>query len=110
MVKLIFTYEGKDNIIPSNANESIKEIFKRYSILIGINIHNIYFLYNGNKINENLNFNEIANSEDKRRNIMNILVFKNDNYQKERSLFKSIDIICPICKEYIFIKIINLKN
>ena len=44
-----------------------------------IDINKIYFIYNGNKINENFTFSEVINSEDKERNKMNILVSETQN-------------------------------
>ena len=51
------------------------------------------FLYNGNKVNLELTFNEQANSLDKERNEMNILAIKEDlNEIKCRKCGESINI------------------
>ena len=66
-------------------------------------------MYNGNTIqNDELTFNEIANSEDKRRNKMNFLVVEAIipiQNQTEDIIIKSKNIICPECKEDIKISI-----
>ena len=76
MAKVIFNYKGIETIIQCNINDKIKDIFKKYETKIGKDISKLYFIYNGNKINDNLNLNEIINEEDKRRNIINILVYE----------------------------------
>ena len=77
MAKVIFIYKGIETEIQCNINDKIKDIYKRYENKLGIDISKLYFIYNGNKINDNLILNEILNEEDKRRNIMNILVNEN---------------------------------
>ena len=86
MAKVILNYKGVEKEIQCNINDKIKDIIKRYENKIGIDISKIYFIYNGNKINDNLTLNEIMNEEDKRRNIMNILV----NENKEAIINKNI--------------------
>ena len=71
MAKVLFNYKGVETEIQCNINDKIKDIFKRYETKIGKDISKLFFIYNGNKINDNLNLNEIINEEDKRRNIMN---------------------------------------
>ena len=114
MANVIFNYKGKETIIQCNLNEKIKDILKRYTNKIEIYISKLYFIYNGNKINDNLILNEIINGEDKRRNTMNILVFENNEAIIKENQIKSKEIICPKCNENILIKLneykINLFN
>ena len=78
MAKVIFNYKGIETIIQCNINDKIKDIYKRYETKIGIDISKLFFIYNGNQIKDNLTLNEIINEEDKRRNIINILVNENN--------------------------------
>ena len=79
MAEIIFNYRGIETKILCNINEKIKEVIEKYVNKVGIDISKLYFIYNGNKINDNnLILNEIINEEDKRRNIMNILVNENN--------------------------------
>ena len=78
MTKVIFNYKGVEKEIQCNINDKIKDIFERYANKVGIDISKVFFIYNGNKINDNLILNEIISEEDKRRYIMNILVNKNN--------------------------------
>ena len=64
MAKVIFTYKGIETIIQSNLNNKIEDIYKKYEIKIGKDISKLYFIYNGNKINDNKILNEIINKED----------------------------------------------
>ena len=83
MSKVIFNYKGIETIIQSNLNDKMRDIYKRYETKIEKDISNLLFLYNGNNINDNSALNEIINDEDKRRNIINILV--NENNEKFRN-------------------------
>ena len=113
MAKVIFSYKGTETEIQCNINDKIKDIYKRYTNKIGIDISKVYFIYNGNKMDNNLILNKIINAEDKRRNIMNILVNENNiPIIEENKILK--EIICPKCYENILIKLneykINLFN
>ena len=87
----------------------MKEICKKFAIKTQNDINKIYFIYNGNIINENLIFSEHINDEDKKINIMNILVYDGSNIKKKECLIKSKEIICPICKENNIININDYK-
>ena len=109
MSKVIFYYKGIQTEIQCNINDKIKDIYKKYETKIGIDISKLYFIYNGNKINDYLHLNEIINKEDKRRNIMNILVNENDKTIIKENQIKSKEIICPKCYENILVKINEYK-
>ena len=74
----------------------------------------LFFIYNGNKINDNSILNEIINEEDKRRKIMNILFNENNETIIKENKIESKEIICPKCYENILIQLneykINLFN
>ena len=114
MAKVIFSYKGTETEIQCNINDKIKDIIKRYVIKVGLDISKVYFIYNGNKINDNLILNEIINEEDKGRNIMNILVNENIKTIIKENIIESKEILCPKCYENILIKLneykINLFN
>jgi len=96
-MEINFDYKG--NIIPIQIklNEPIKEIYNKFCIKLSLNINSLYFLYNGKIIDDKLPLNEVINSEDKKRNKMNILVFSmKDKYPNENnSQVKAEQIICP---------------
>ena len=55
----------------------MKDIYKNYSAKINKNFNSLLFLYEGNKVNFELNFKEQANIIDINNNEMKILVNKN---------------------------------
>ena len=63
MAEVPFNYKGIETIIQCNIYENIKEIINKFKIKANIN-NEIYYLYNGTKINEELKIEEIINKED----------------------------------------------
>jgi len=74
MVEVEFNYNGKKTTIQCNLNEKIKDIINKFIIKIEKNLDDLYFLYGGAQINGELTFEKQANSEDKKRKLMSILV------------------------------------
>ena len=114
MLKIIFNYEGREIIIQCSIDKIMKDIFHEFSTKAEIDVNKIYFIYNGNMINEEIYFNQLINKEDRNRKIMNILV--NDKIETiiNEKICQSKEIICPECKENILFEIkdykINLTN
>ena len=68
MSEVIFIYNGINTIIQCNLNEKIKDISKRFKDKANLNNKNINYTYNGKLVlNEELTFEELANTEDKIR-------------------------------------------
>ena len=95
-----FTFEGHNVTIQCSQNERMRIICQRYATKIGINLNSLLFLYGGNQLNLDLSFNEHANSIDKKNNVMNILVYKNE----------SNDFACPKCGEKIKLNVEKFNN
>ena len=109
MAEVIFNYEGINTVIQCDINNTMKEIIDKFLIKLENKENNLFYLYNGTKINYELTFNQQANDIDKNRKQMNILVTKNE---EDKNIIKEIvskDIICPECKENILIDIDNFK-
>ena len=67
MVEVLFNYKGIEIIIQCNSNDIMKNIINKY-ISKSENINkNLNFIYNGNKINEELTLNQQANEIDNKR-------------------------------------------
>ena len=113
MSKVIFNYQGIKTTIQCSKKQPLKEIAKsllsKIEIEIDIDIDNAFFLYNGEKINKELKFEDLANEEDKERNIMEILLIKGDKNIENKNIVKENNIICPKCFENIMIKINKYK-
>ena len=107
---IIFTFNGIYTTVECNKNEKMRNILERYKLKVEIDINKVYLLYNGIKVNEELRFEELANGEDKKMNMMNIIIYDiNESTIIEEKIEKSKDIICPKCKENILIKIKDYK-
>ena len=105
-----FTFNGIKTLIQCNSEDTLKNIIQKFIIKIGKNLNNIYFLYSGEIIKEELTFNELANKEDKKRNKMCIIALEDEEDNSPRNNNKkSKYIICPECKENIRLAIYNDK-
>ena len=74
MAKVIFTYNGYETIIQCLKEDKMRDICNKYASKINLNINSLLFIYGGNQINLEFTFEDQANSFDKERNQMNILV------------------------------------
>ena len=75
MALVEFYYEGRNITIQCNKYDTIGKIFQQFTSKAEVNPNSVTFLYDGKIIfNNNLNFEQIANIFDKKRNKMNILV------------------------------------
>ena len=101
-------YNGITTTIKWNENELIKDVLHKFCNKIGKNSNKMLFLYGGNTIEMNKTFNDLANSEDKQRQKIAILVFDNNStvYQNSK---KYKFIICPKCHEPTRFKIKDFK-
>ena len=81
MAEAIFDYEGNKNIIQCDINNKMKDIINNLLIKIQNKENNLYYLYNGTKINYELTFNQQAKDIDKNRKKMNIIVNQNEDAQ-----------------------------
>ena len=89
--KVMFSFGGEDVTMQCSTDEPMEDICQKFSNKIDKNINSLIFLYGGTQINFQNKFKEQANMIDKERNIMKVLVYKNENGQ----------MICPKCGEKI---------
>ena len=102
MVEVEFQYNGNITIIQCQQEQKMSEICNNFINKSNINDKEIYYFYDGqggNLFNKNLSFNQIANSFDKNRKKMSVLVYDNDKINKNNSKIKPKNIICPKCYE-----------
>ena len=107
MNKVDFIYNCHNIIIQCNEEDKMKDIIDKFCYKAKINKNNKYYLYNGQIINPELIFKKCANSLDRSRNYMNIIVIEEQD--SNNSLIKSNFIICPECYESAFFSIKNFK-
>ena len=107
-----FIYNGSHTLIQCNQGDKMRDIIEKFQNKITKKGKEIYYTYNGKMgINEDLSFEEAANTEDKKRKRMSVIVNDNNLFQeeKENDFTKSPNIICPICKENIKMDIKDYK-
>ena len=104
---IIFLYKGQETKVQCYKQEKMTDIFKKYESKVGLNVTNLFFIYNGNKINEELKLEEIINKTDINENMINILVYEKNQQIKIENIMKSKEIICPTCKDNV---LINMKK
>ena len=106
MSKAILNYKGQETTILSKKGEKMKDILKKFCKKIQKDSNKLYIIYDGKIVNEELTFDEILNSDDKERNVMNALVDEIEEFNEPNNgnIIKSKNIICPKCKENILIK------
>ena len=109
MIEVNFNFKGFNTKIQCNLNDKIKTIINKFISKIGIKNNDIYFLYNGELLDNEQTFVQQANEFDKSRKKMNILVYENNiNTVKENEILSK-EIICPECNENILFDIKDYK-
>ena len=109
MIRANFTFKGLSYIILCQSEDKMEEIFKKFATKAQIEINRIYFIYNGNKIDEKLKVNQIINKIDQSRETINILANEINQSTIIEKSFKSKEIICPNCFNNILININDYK-
>ena len=113
MAQVEFQYNGTNTIIQCQENQLMSEICNNFITKSNINKNEIYYFYDYKgsiEYNKNLTFNQMANSIDKSRKKMNILVIsQNDNINVNNNIIRAKNIICPECHDDIKMNINNYK-
>ena len=112
MANVIFSYNEIKIIIQCSNTDKMKDICNKYACKINKNINSLYFIYGGNYVNQDLTFNEQANSIDKNRKEMNILVIDYSTLSSINSINNELK--CKKCGERfnleIFKNLIKFNN
>ena len=117
MAQVEFIYNQHNIDIQCIKTDKMKDIFNRFYIKTSTSPNSVFFMYNGiGNINGELSFEQLANSFDKSRNKMTILV--NDAYFKDTSYLSkpsgnasnNYNNIKPQGKPYIFEIMDNLNK
>ena len=107
MANVVFNFNEQKITIQCEVEEKIKDICNRFASKVAIDINSLYFLYDKNLLNLDLTFKDQVNSNDKKSNRMNVLVYDSKNCITEANLKNKVnEIKCPTCCENcrIFIK------
>ena len=112
MAEVKFLFNGGQTIIQCCIKDKLKDIIKKFYEKSQIkDDNNLYFLYNGNTIDNELTFQECINQVDKEKNKMIILVEEESRsiLKINNKKYKSEEIICPKCNENISLTIDDYK-
>ena len=85
--KVIFNLEGIDVAMQCSTEDRMKDIWNKFATKVQKNVNSLVFLYGGSQLNFNLKVGEQANSLDKERKEMKILVLTD----------VANDLLCPKC-------------
>ena len=102
MSEIIFIYKGYEIPIKCSKGEKLKNIIERLSNKINIQKKDIYGLYSGKILDEEIKEDEIPKDENNKKVI---LIYEYDKSTIINNMIKSNEIICPECKENCLIKI-----
>ena len=110
MGKVSFLYNGLEYVIECDDNDKFKIIIDKFFNKICETRRNIYLLYNGVIINEELPFYKCLNNTDKIGKFMKVIVYESQDSDSDKpKIIKSKYIICPKCKENAYLSINNFK-
>ena len=105
MAEAIFNYNGVNTVIQCNLEEKMKDIMNKFSNKIQKDLNSLNFIYDADKLKEDLKFKDLIRNSN--INKINILVYSINEFNENKSIIKSTDIICPECKENCKIKLDN---
>ena len=106
MSEITFIYKGNEIPIQCSKGEKMKDIMERLSNKINISKNDIYGLYNGKILDEELKEDQIRKDENNKKII---LIYEYDKSTVVNNIIKSNEVICPRCKENCLIKIKDYK-
>ena len=112
MASVEFYYNGASTTIQCQENQTMEKICNAFITKSKIKENEINFFYDGKAgkdFNKKLTFIQMANSLDKARKKMSVLVYDIENKIEDKTKIKSKNIICPECKEDIKMNIRNYK-
>ena len=106
MSEVNFVYNGNPISIQAQSNENLNTVIDKFFKKANINRNEIYFINNGELLNENITVDKIkSNNENKKI----IIVSDNNINNNNKNLKRSKEIICPECYNNIFMKIVDYK-
>ena len=98
-VNLTFLYKDQNIEIQAKRDQYMKDIFSSLNNKVSKEVSNLFFLYNGQIINDNLKLEQINNKDNKITILVQELV--NEDIQKAEEK----NILCPICGKSCIINI-----
>ena len=112
MAQVVFQYKETNTIIKCQEGQKMIDICSNFIKESKINENEIDYFYGGHggaQFNKDFTFEQMANSIDKKRKKMNVVVMDKEEADKDKSIVKSKDIICPECNQNIMMDINKFK-
>ena len=107
MSEIIFMYKGYEVPIQCSQGEKMKNILERLYTKLNVTKNDIYALYNGKLLDEEIKEDQIPKNENNKKII---LIYKYNDTIINNNIFQdSKEVICPICKENCLIEIKDYK-
>jgi len=79
-ISIYFIYNDDKVEIQCDDKDKMKDVFKKFYFKVDKVNEKFYFMYNGNKVDEDLTVEQTASNEDKTKKKMELLVFKDDDH------------------------------
>jgi len=97
MFETIFNFEGKSTKVQCNENDKMIDICKKFCGKVGKEINNLFFLFQGEKINLEKEFKDMISNKSENKNQLIILVNESSENEKENTIEESKQVICKKC-------------
>ena len=108
-VEVEFMYDGTVIVIQCGDSSLMKDVCQLFAKKADIDIKSVFFIYGGNQLDQEKSFITQANSSDKERKRMTIIVTPSLPEEEDTSKIKAKQVICPTCGENARITINNFK-
>ena len=86
MTEISFYYNGQKKKLQCQKSDKMKDIIEKYFSETGIDKTNKYFLYNGEKVDENLTVVQTSSKNDRITNEMSVLIFDDEENEDENEI------------------------
>ena len=105
-----FAYNGSKYSVQSHLSDTISIICQKFIIKANLSENSVYFLFSGKQIDENIKKETLEELKIREKiDKVNIVAESIEKPKENRVYIKSKNIICPLCKENIKIKINDYK-
>ena len=100
MVEIEFNYLQTRTKIQASLNDSFKSAITKFIDKTKLNLKDIYFLYNGNLLNDkDIIKNRISRTDKQNKKLIILVMDTNNPIENDEQINKSKNVICSKCKE-----------
>ena len=106
MSKITFNYKGNEIVIPCKKDEKFGPILQRFYEKTEIQKESIYFLFNGQILDEEMNESQVPKNENNKKIIV-AYDYQTNKINEKDILVRANEIVCPKCQESACISLNN---